>query len=77
MVVMVLNLHWAHIPIEETQTNKLFNSTKDCTNSFIMTNALKAAKVNLTIFCGPKGFLSLILIQLKLKGIVQMPHLVL
>lgn len=50
------------------KTNKLFNSAKYCTaSSLTMTNALEAARGNLTtFFCRPKGSLSLFLMQFKL-----------
>lgn len=57
MIAMFLCPHWVHVPTEETQTNKLFNSAKYLCGSLTLTNAVEATRRNLAIlFAGQKAF---------------------
>lgn len=56
MIVMSFAL-WDHIPLEETkQTSFQFNQILYTSSSLTMTNAIEAARGNLTtFFCMPKA----------------------
>lgn len=57
MIAMFLCPHWVHVPTEETQTNKLFNSAKYLYSSLTLTNTVEATRRNLAIlFAGQKAF---------------------